>query len=32
MRRRVPFDRIEMRIDYPLVDETPADESPASAD
>ena len=28
----VPFDRIEMQIDYPLVDETPTDESPASAD
>jgi len=24
--------RIEMQIDYPLVDETPTDESPASAD
>lgn len=28
----VPFDRIEMQIDYPLVGETPTDESPASAD
>ncbi|PSP17967.1 transcriptional regulator [Halobacteriales archaeon QH_10_67_13] len=28
----VPFDRIEMQIEYPLVDETHADESPASAD
>ncbi|PSQ34108.1 transcriptional regulator [Halobacteriales archaeon QS_9_70_65] len=32
MRHIVPFDRIEMQIDYPLVDETPTDESPASAD
>ena len=32
MRPIVPFDRIEMQIDYPLVDETPTDESPASAD
>ncbi len=28
----VPFDRIEMQIDYPLVGKTPPDESPASAD
>ena len=28
----VSFDRIEMQIDYPLVDETTTDESPTSAD
>ena len=28
----VPFDRVEMQIDYPLVDERSPDESPASAD
>ena len=27
----VPFDRIEMHIDYPLVDDTDADDTPASA-
>ena len=28
----VPFDWVEMQIDYPLVDERPPDDSPASAD
>lgn len=28
----VPFDRIEMHIDYPLVDDADADSTPASAD